>query len=166
PAGKLACGEQKELPPTIVLDTRVNTIVMEKVTGQIARNNEVDFYPKSRLRKLWSSGMVLPKGDVSNRLDSGMVAPLLLHDSTEWVRSIEQPYVVSDNASYFVVDADTRENRVMGIPKSWEPILAPEMLDRARRREQELVQLGTIMESDELKSLVKPSRAHASDELA
>src|SRR6185312_9358843 len=67
PAGKLACGEQKELPPTIVLDTRVNTIVMEKVTGQIARNNEVDFYPRARLRKLWSAGLALPKGDISNR---------------------------------------------------------------------------------------------------
>ncbi len=159
-AGKLACGEQEQLPPTIVLDNRVQTIVVEKVTGQIARNNEVDFYPKSKLTKLWSLGVALPKGDVSNVLDPGMVAPLLLHDSTEWVRSIERPYVVSDNTAYIVADVDLRHNRIMGIPKSWETILAPEMMERVRRREAS----GKTVDDKELKSFVRVPRAIETEE--
>jgi hypothetical protein len=165
-AGKVACGEQKQLPPTIVLDRRVTSIVVEKVTGQIARNNEVDFYPKAKLRKLWSSGVSIPKGDISNRIDPGMVAPLLQHDSTEWVRSIEMPYVISDNTAYIVVEVDTLNSRVMGLPEAWEPILAPEMLDRAQKRERDLVKNPTIINDRELKALVKLSQSAESDQVS
>lgn len=157
-AGKAACREEKQLPPTIVLDNRVQSIVVEKVSGQIARNNEVDFYPKSKLRKLWAFGVPIPKGDVSNMVDPGMVAPLLLHDSTEWVRSIEKPYVISDNSAYIVAEVETRDNRITGLPKSWEAILAPELLERVRRREEELIQSRTTIDDSELKSLLKISR--------
>jgi hypothetical protein len=163
-AGKLACGDQAQLPPTIILDNRVQTIVVEKVTGQIARNNEIDFYPKSKLRKLWSSGIVFPKGDISNLVDPGMVAPLLLHDSTEWVRSIERPYVVSDNTAYVVAEVDLRNDRIMGLPRSWETILAPELIERVRKHEQRLIRSGELLDDTELKSFVRTPRTVEAEE--
>ena len=51
-SGQKACGDSAGLPPTIIVADRQQTVVVEKVTGQVARSNRLDFYSRAKLRPL------------------------------------------------------------------------------------------------------------------
>lgn len=156
-SGRIAC-DGDTLPPTIALSDRSLTIVVEKVTGQVARNNEIDFHSRSNLRNLWQGGVQLRKGDVSNIVDPAQVSPLLTHQATEWIRWIGPITVINDNAAFAVIDVDTSNERMLGIPNRWTPLLLPECLEAVRRRESELADNGASVPDDlerELRQLVR-----------
>ena len=48
-AGRLACSGSEELPITIVVSNRSTTLLLEKVSGQLARGSDVDLYTKQKL---------------------------------------------------------------------------------------------------------------------
>jgi hypothetical protein len=164
-SGKLACEGSTGLPPTIIVSDRSQTIVVEKVTGQIARNGAVDFYARGKLKELWDSGVPIRKQDISNIVDPGMVAPLLPHQSTEWIRWIGPISVLSDNAAFAVVDVDTLNGRLTGLPKAWEPLLLPDLLDQVGKREADLVSAGIAIDDRELRQLVRGVGEFADDEI-
>jgi hypothetical protein len=154
PSGKVASAG-KSLPDTIAISDRHLTVVVEKVTGQVARNNEIDFYSRSNLRTLWSGGVELRKGDISNIVDPGWVAGLLSHQPTEWIRWIGPIAVLSDNAAFAVIDVDTNAGRLGGIPKSWESLLLGPCLEQVQRQERKLVESDQEPEDEELRQLVR-----------
>jgi hypothetical protein len=129
--------DAERLPPTIALADRQITIVVEKVTGQVARSNEVDFQTRGNLKSLWDAGVPLRKGDVSNIVDPALISPLLPHQPTEWIRWIGPISVLSDNAAFAVVDIDTVAERITGVPRSWAALLLPDCLSQTRKRERE-----------------------------
>jgi hypothetical protein len=156
-SGVKAC-EGQDLPPTIALSERHLTIVVEKVTGQVARNNEVDFQSRSSLRNLWEAGVALRKGEVSNIVDPALISPLLQHQPTEWIRWIGPITVISDNAAFAVIDFDVNTERLIGLPKSWSALLLPECLREVRRRERDLADRGAAIPQDlerELRQFVR-----------
>jgi hypothetical protein len=165
PSGKMACEASSGLPPTIVVSDRAQTIVVEKVTGQLARNGEVDFYSRSKLKDLWESGVSIRRRDISNIVDPGMVAPLLPHQSTEWIRWIGPISVLSDNAAFAVVHVDTTNGRITGLPKAWEALLMPELLDQVGKRESDLASAGIAIDDKELRQFVRGVGAVPEDEI-
>lgn len=154
PSGRIASAG-KSLPDTIAISDRHLTVVLEKVTGQVARNNEIDFYTRSNLRTLWSGGVELRKGDISNIVDPGWVAGLLSHQPTEWIRWIGPIAVLSDNAAFAVIDVDTNAGRLGGIPKSWEALLLGPCLEQVRRQERKLAESNQEPGDEELRQLVR-----------
>jgi hypothetical protein len=154
-SGQKACGDSAGLPPTIIVADRQQTVVVEKVTGQVARNNELDFYSRAKLRPLWHAGVALRKREVSNVVDPGLVAPLLPHQPTEWIRWIGPISVMSDDAAFAVIDVDVIAERITGIPRAWEALLLPECIDQVRRREQELAASGSEIQDEELRQFVR-----------
>jgi hypothetical protein len=154
PSGVTAC-QGVSLPDTIAVSDRHTTVIIEKVTGQVARNQEVDFYSRSKLRGLWDAGVVLRKGAVSNIVDPAIVTGLLPHDATEWIRWIGPISVTSDNAAFAVIDVDTKVERIGGIPKAWEPLLLSECLPQVRQKEMELTAEDQILDDKELRELVR-----------
>ena len=155
PRGERACDGSEGLPPTIIVSDRQQTIVVEKVTGQVARSNEIDFHSRSKLRNLWNSGVALGRRDVSNVIDPGLVSPFLPHQPTEWIRWIGPISVLSDNAAFVVVDVDTASNRITGTPKSWEARLLPECIEQVIRREREIADAGGLVDDEDLRQFVR-----------
>jgi hypothetical protein len=155
PSGERACAGSEGLPPTIVVSDRHQTIVVEKVTGQVTRSKEIEFYSRSKLKTLWDAGLALRKGDISNVIDPGLISPLLPHQPTEWIRWIGPITVLSDNAAFAVVDVDTAAGRINGTPKSWEALLLPECVDQVARRERELASSGVELNDEELRHFVR-----------
>lgn len=154
-SGEKACGDSAVLPPTIVVADRQQTIVVEKVTGQVARSNEVDFFSRSKLKPLWEAGAALRKRDVSNVVDPGLIAPLLPHQHAEWIRWIGPISVLSDDAAFVVIDVDTTKERLAGVPKAWEALLLPECINQVRRKERELASRGIEVDDKNLREFVR-----------
>jgi hypothetical protein len=154
PSGKIASAGTS-LPDTIAISDRHLTVVVEKVTGQVARNNEIDFYTRSSLRSLWGGGVELRKGDISNIVDPGLVAGLLSHQPTEWIRWIGPIAVLSDNAAFAVIDIDTNAGRLGGIPKLWESLLLGPCVEQVWRQERKLAEANQEPEDEELRQLVR-----------
>jgi hypothetical protein len=154
PSGEIASAG-RTLPDTIAISDRHLTVVVEKVTGQVARNNEIDFYTRSNLRTLWNGGVALRKGDISNIVDPGLVAGLLSHQPTEWIRWIGPIAVLSDNAAFAVIDVDTNTERIGGIPKSWESLLLEPCIEQVRRKERKLAESSQVLDDEELRQLVR-----------
>lgn len=154
PSGEIASAG-RTLPDTIAISDRHLTVVVEKVTGQVARNNEVDFYTRSNLKTLWNGGVALRKGDISNIVDPGLVAGLLSHQPTEWIRWIGPIAVLSDNAAFAVIDVDTNAERIGGIPKSWESLLLEPCIEQVRRKERKLAESKQVLDDEELRQFVR-----------
>ena len=161
-SGEKACAGNV-LPDTIAVSDRHLTIIVEKVSGQVARSNEVDFYTRANLRNLWDSGVLLRKGEISNVVDPGFVSSLLPHQPTEWIRWIGPITVLSDNAAFAVIDVDTEAQQIGGIPKAWESLLLTECLEQVRRRERQLTEAEAPVEDSELRQFVRRDLAEALD---
>lgn len=141
------------LPPTIAVSDRHLTVVVEKVTGQVARSNEIEFHTRANLKSLWEEGAPLFKGEVSNIVDPALVAPLLLHQPTEWIRWIGPISVVSDNAAFALIDVDTTSERISGVPRGWETLLLQGCLDQVLKRERDIRASGVRLDDRELRQL-------------
>jgi hypothetical protein len=163
PSGEVAC-DSNSLPTTIAVSDRHLTIIVEKVSGQVGRSNEVDFYTRAKLANLWDGGVLLRKGDISNIVDPGLVSSLIPHQPTEWIRWIGPVNVVSDNAAFAVIDVDTEAQRISGIPKAWESLLITYCLDQVRRREVQIAEAGAPFEDRELRELVRRDLVEPLDE--
>ena len=77
-----------------------------------------------------------------NVVDPGLIAPLLPHQPSEWIRWIGPISVLSDDAAFAVIDVDVVAERITGIPRPWEALLLTECIEQVRRREQELTASG------------------------
>jgi len=155
PSGIDACKQEQSLPPLLRTEDRWQILVMERVAGQIARGDKVKPTTKKSLAKVWQLGAKIPKADISNTVDPGMARPLLSGRSGERVRWVGPITTASDNNAFVVVGVDTISEQIIGIPKSWEPLLAPDLLERARRYEHQMAALGQPADDTDLKELVE-----------
>jgi hypothetical protein len=164
PSGVEACKQDQGLPPLLHTEDRWQIVVMERVAGQIARGDNVKPSTKKSLAKVWHLGAKIPKSDISNVVDPGMVRPLLSGRSGERIRWVGPITTASDNNAYVVVGVDTTSGRIIGIPASWEALLAPDLLERARRHERELALQSVGAEDMDLEQFVSEVVVGASRE--
>lgn len=120
-AGKSIGRLGKELPNVINVGTRTETVVMERVTGQVARSGDVKYHPKARLTSYMAgnSSLILPKADIANTVEPGMVAGLLRRYENEWIRWIGPIDIIRDNADYVLMKSDNDWTDVTGVPDHW-----------------------------------------------
>ncbi|MEZ4408040.1 MAG: hypothetical protein R3A52_16430 [Polyangiales bacterium] len=134
--GRRVLNERKDtLPPSIHIEERRAHVILERVQGQVAKNSDVAYVPRSRLREHWELGAHMPKGDRENGVQPGMIESLLYRDQKngEWIRWIGPTHVVRDNVDFVVVHVDPEREVITGIPPQWEALLKEDLLDRARR---------------------------------
>lgn len=128
------------LPPSIQIEERESYVILERVQGQVAKNSDVDYKPRSKLKDRWEAGVLMRKGEQENSVQPGMIESLLYRDreNGEWIRWIGPIHVVRDNVDFAVVHVDPDREIITGIPPQWEALLKQDLLDRARRRQREL----------------------------
>jgi hypothetical protein len=156
-SGVDATSHEKSLPALLYTEDRWQIIVMERVAGQVARGDKVKPQTRKALSKVWPLGTKIPKADISNAVDPGMVRPLLSGRSGERVRSVGPITTASDSNAFVVVGVDTASEKVIGIPKSWEALLTGDLLERARRREDQMAIEGQRPDDVDLEPLVDTS---------
>ena len=146
--GKRAIAQPDQLPKNIAVVEQIDYVVGERVQGQLAKGTEVTFSPRSALRAHMDQAVVIPTGDLQHTLDPGILVPLLRTSESEWIRSFGPIDIVRDGADFVVVDVDTSSGGITGIPSKWLPLLQDDLLERARSKERQLVQDGTIYSTD------------------
>ncbi|MCX6624511.1 MAG: hypothetical protein NTY38_26310 [Acidobacteria bacterium] len=147
-AGRQAIGHPDQLPESIVVVEETDFIIGERAQGQVAKGTEVTFSPRSELRKHIPHAAVIPTSDLPHPLDPGVLIPLLRINESEWVRSCGPIDIVRDGADFVVVDVDTSSGVITGIPSKWVPLLRDELVDRARSKERQMLETGTIYLTD------------------
>jgi hypothetical protein len=128
------------LPPSIQIEERESHVILERVQGQVAKNSDVDYVPRSRLKDRWEAGVLVRKGEQENSVQPGMIESLLYRDRAngEWIRWIGKIHVVRDNVDFVVVHVDPDREVITGIPPQWEALLKQDLLTRTRRRRDEI----------------------------
>jgi len=152
-SGRLAAERSGGLPATIVVTNKTTTLLFEKVSGQLARNSDLDLYTKQRLERLWTSGVAIPPNNVPNIIEPGMIAHLLPHEPGEWVRLIGPINVVADNRLYAIVDVDSLARTLTGVPQAWRALLTDDLVTHVLRAEARLASAVVTDDEKELKSL-------------
>lgn len=154
PSGIEAQRQEQSLPPLLRTEDRWQIVVTERVTGQIARVDQVRTATKKSLAKVWHLGAKIPKSDISNAVDPGMVRPLLSGRSGERVRWVGPITSASDNNAFVVVGVDTKSGKIIGIPKPWEALLSAELMERARRHEDQVASEAEVADDEGLSEFI------------
>ncbi len=147
-AGRQAVEQPDQLPKNIVVLEQKDYVVGERVQGQVAKGTEVKFASRSELGEVLQMAAVIPSGDLPHPLEPGILVPLLRVNDGEWIRACGPIDIVRDGADFTVVDVDTSSGMITGIPSKWVPLLRDELVDRARLRERQLVELGVTFSPD------------------
>jgi len=160
PNGLDASKSDHAAPASVYTEERWQIIVMERVAGQLARGDKVRPETKKALAKVWEVGAAVPKSDIPNIVDPGMVRPLLSGRSGERVRWIGPISAASDNNAFVVVGVDTKTEQITGIPTAWQALLSGELLERAQRRERRLEELGQRPDDSLLRGFIDADISH------
>ena len=117
-------------PESRLIGSRSTMVVMERISGALARNDEVRFIPDKEARQMRDEALRLRPEVTANALLEGQVEPLLYHPQGEWISSIG-PIDMVTKGSWVPVTVDFEENRVFGLPDSWAKLTLL-LLDEAR----------------------------------
>jgi hypothetical protein len=150
PLGQSALRTPK-LPEKQVSEDRVTYLVMEHLAGQIARSSAISFRPMTLLKRqrLWSLGVRIRARQMSSELEMGKARPFLRVnvENDEYIRSIND--IRPDGVpTYVLVDVDTKNSvlKAASVPKDWEALLAPELVEQVRRHEELLRQQRVVID--------------------
>ncbi|MBW8803334.1 MAG: hypothetical protein JF587_05680 [Catenulisporales bacterium] len=135
--------------------TAYATIARERLTGQLARANDLALVTNREVqnatkRSVWSQAL---KPSITRTAINGGEAERLLYRSSEnqeWVRWIDSVVRVSQDAHYLPVQVDINRSQVIGLPDRWQhlgPLIVAQVAERvvdddeAKRFHQELQEL-------------------------
>ena len=123
-----------EPPSTIDVSSRWASVVMERVTGALIPNQEVQFASQRDLADDWDNTVRLPTKVTDNRLDEGQVQHLLPRNQNEWVRWIGPIEMLTKDANWLPVNVDLDSESVVGLPQAWQQRLKPTILKEVASR--------------------------------
>lgn len=134
-AGASAAREDAEPVSVVVTAARPQTVVLERVTGQVARHADARSWHRDDLgAEAWEQSAVMPERIIRNTLDEAQVQKLLQRETGQWVRRIGQIRLLSRGRHYVAADADPETGRVRGLPPSWSEALSGKVLDAAQAK--------------------------------
>jgi hypothetical protein len=157
--GRQALKQPGALPPNISRTEQTGHLLMEQVRGQIASSQAVNFKERRKLEAqgLWEQGVAIPKSDVAYAPEAGQIKPMLRTktEMAEYVRGIGPITFDRHNSDYLVVDVDTINRRLVGVPSEWEAQLVDELVERAQKHEAKLRAEGEVLDDKDLRKLVR-----------
>ena len=127
--------EEQETPSTIAVASRTAFFLLERLTGDIIRNEEVRFTSQAQLGTTWDDAVRLRAEFHENSLHEGQVRQLLRRRQGEWIRWIGPIDMVSKRWHWVPVDVDTVSGTLAGLPDRWRARLGPVILEEAKKRE-------------------------------
>ncbi len=152
-----------EPPSTIVVSSRRTSVVMERVTGALIPNQEIQFASQKDFADVWNSTVRLPTEVTANHLDEGQVQHLLPRNQNEWVRWIEPIEMLTKDANWLPVDVDLDSKSVFGLPQAWQQRLKPTVLKEAASRVAGLSATGNTKTSPGWRGRQRGGRARSTN---
>jgi hypothetical protein len=146
-----AAMEDSKSPSTAVITSRIDTLLLERVTGSLISNEDVRFKTRAQLKAVWDDAVRLRAVVHEGEVDEGQVRQLLRRRQGEWVRWVGPIDLIGKNAHWVPVSVDTVAGALVGLPDRWRTRLGPEVLNEARRRE------GTISPEARARQWVAPT---------
>lgn len=135
-AGNRALSSDHDPVSVTVAPAGPQTIVMERITGQVARHADARSWRKSDLGSVMRDAVVMRERIFRNSLDEAQVQKLLPRSQGQWVRRIGPISLTSRQTHFVAVEADVGGRRVQGLPPDWHGVLADQVLQYARSVEQ------------------------------
>lgn len=113
----LATGRMPESRRT---NTKATNVVMERISGALARNDEVRWFNDrdKEVAEIREHAVRLRPEVLSNALLEGQVERLLYRDRDEWLSSIG-PIDMVTKGSWVPITVDLEARRVFGLPDNW-----------------------------------------------
>ncbi len=145
-AGSRALGADHDPVSVTVASARPQTIVMERITGQVARHADARSWRKRDLGDVMTDAVVMRERIFRNSLDEAQVRKLLPRSQGQWVRRIGPISLTSRQTHFVAVEADIDGGRVQGLPPDWHGALAGRVLQYARSAEQTHGDIGLTAE--------------------
>lgn len=130
-AGHAAASGDREPVSVIVETARPGIVVMERHSGQVARQSEARHYRRDELADVWDTAPKIVTRIVRDSVDEAQVQKLLHREAGEWVRRIGQIDEISRDAHWLPLDVDVDAKQVLGLPPPWRHALAAPALAAA-----------------------------------
>ncbi len=132
--GRAAIEAHQDPVSVVVSKAKPQTVVLERVTGQIARHFEARSYRRDDLSDVLQSAAFVTSRIFRNALDEAQVQKLLPRGPGEWVRWVGPITLASKNVHFLPVDVDIETSQVRGLPPSWHEALLSHVIAAARGR--------------------------------
>lgn len=121
-------------PSTLVVATRTARLILERISGGVASNNEAVFVTSKKLRDKRNEWVELKMEVKENTLDEGVVYPLLPREGAEWIRWIGPIDQMTKDSTWLPLGVDLAKGLVIGLPEPWAARLRPIVLEECERR--------------------------------
>ena len=132
--GKAAIDERRDPVSVVVSQAKPDIIVLERITGQLARHADARSYRRDDLADVWQSAALMTPRIFRNALDEARVGKLLPRGPGEWIRWVGPITLASKNVHFTPVDVNDETGQVRGLPPAWHKSLASQVGAAARRR--------------------------------
>jgi hypothetical protein len=132
--GKDAVDAGRDPVSVVVSQAKPQTIILERVTGQLARQADARPYHRDDLADVWHSAALIPPRVRGNSLDEARAQKLLPRDPGEWIRWVGPCTLASKDVHFLPGDVEDETGQTRGLPPLWHESVAPHMLAAARLR--------------------------------
>ncbi|MEV5721794.1 hypothetical protein AB0L41_48760 [Amycolatopsis mediterranei] len=130
-AGHEAVTGDREPVSVIVETARPGIVVMERHSGQVARQSEARPYRRDQLTEVWDIAPRIGTRVVRDSVDEAQVQKLLHRGAGERVRRIGRIEEISRDAHWLPLDVDLDAKQVLGLPPPWRHALTTPALTAA-----------------------------------
>jgi hypothetical protein len=132
--GKAAVDTGRDPVSVVVSQARPQIVILERVTGQLARRSEARAYRREDLADVWESAAFVQSRIPRNKLDEARVQKLLPSGQGEWIRWVGPITLASKNTHFVPVDVSDESDEVHGLPPAWLESVTPHAVAAARRQ--------------------------------
>lgn len=124
-----------KLPPGTSVRSEETFIMMERLTGELVSPSQIIYQNTSLLKReeVWTDACRLPVKITDKNLGIDRVQHLLPRNKREGerIRFIDSPRLISQDYYCLAMNADLQQQRIIGLPDSWEGNLKELLLDYA-----------------------------------
>jgi hypothetical protein len=132
--GNAALDAGRDPASVVVTQAKPQIVVLERITGQLARHADARSYHRDDLADVWQSAAIVAPKILRNALDEAQVQKLLARGTGEWIRWVGPITLASKNGHFLPVDVDHETGQIRGLLPSWHKSLAPHVVAAAQRR--------------------------------
>lgn len=130
-AGHTAASGDREPVSVVVEMARPGVVVMERHSGQVARQSEARPYRREELAEVWEWAPRIATRIVRDSVDEAQVQKLLHRAAGEWIRRVGRIEEISRDAHWLPLDVNVDTKQVVGIPPPWRHALTAPALAAA-----------------------------------
>ena len=141
-SGKAGIRSEGALPGNIIIQEKSSSLVGERLVGQLARGEDVRFFPKQQLKKERPFIVELRAENIPHSLDPGVLVPHIKTEEGTWIRSCQPGIVARQKADYVVAHVNLKTKVVIGLPEAWLPAIRDQIIDAAFDKQLELERSG------------------------